>query len=235
MIRDTVLAASGQLSPKIGGPSVFPVQPSGITEASYGPLTWTVSQGEDRYRRGLYTFSKRTTPYAAFMLYDAPSGETCIARRDRSNTPLQALNMLNDPVVLEAAQVMARTAMCAAALPPSATDQQQQVDAAAAGDEVCAVSLFRRCVTRPPRPAELAAVLDYYHRQRHRYVSRQCNPLPIIGGGEVRQWSFVHDADGWTGRHQCTLRRAMDDYRLQVPAKIRSWVRRSRGQKVTTA
>ena len=66
LVRDTVLSASGQLSGKIGGPSVFPVQPAGITEGSYGPLAWTVSEGEDRYRRGLYTFNKRTAPYVGF-------------------------------------------------------------------------------------------------------------------------------------------------------------------------
>ncbi|HUG20659.1 MAG TPA: PSD1 and planctomycete cytochrome C domain-containing protein, partial [Planctomycetaceae bacterium] len=84
LIRDNVLAISGLLSRKIGGPSVFPPQPPGITEAAYGPLEWKVSEGEDRYRRGLYTFNKRTAPYTMFSTFDAPSGELCLARREPS-------------------------------------------------------------------------------------------------------------------------------------------------------
>ena len=81
LMRDALLHASGLLSEKIGGPSVFPPQPSGVaTEGTYGPLTWKVSEGADRYRRGLYTFSKRTAPYAMFTTFDAPSGEACLAR-----------------------------------------------------------------------------------------------------------------------------------------------------------
>jgi hypothetical protein len=91
MVRDVALRVSSLLSEKIGGPSVFPPQPPGITsEGAYGPLTWTVSPGEDRYRRGLYTFAKRTAPYAMFATFNGPSGEACIARREISNTPLQA-------------------------------------------------------------------------------------------------------------------------------------------------
>ncbi|MEQ8837786.1 MAG: PSD1 and planctomycete cytochrome C domain-containing protein, partial [Lacipirellulaceae bacterium] len=107
LVRDIVLKSSGLLSSKIGGPSVFPPQPPGITEAAYGALQWKVSLGEDPYRRGLYTFNKRTAPYAAFGIFDAPSGEVCVPRRDRSNTPLQSLALLNDEVVLEAARSMA--------------------------------------------------------------------------------------------------------------------------------
>ena len=104
-MRDALLHASGLLSETIGGPSVFPPQPSGVaTEGTYGPLTWKVSEGADRYRRGLYTFSKRTAPYAMFTTFDAPSGEACLARREVSNTALQALTVLNDAVFVEAAQ-----------------------------------------------------------------------------------------------------------------------------------
>ena len=99
------LQASDLLSDKLGGPSVFPPQPPGITsEGTYGPLAWKVSEGEDRFRaRGLYTFAKRTAPYAMFNTFDGPSGEACVARREVSNTPLQALTLLNDTVFVEAA------------------------------------------------------------------------------------------------------------------------------------
>ena len=108
-IRDSALQAAGLLSSKMFGPSVFPPQPAGVTtEGTYGGLNWKVSQGEDRFRRGLYTFSKRTAPYAMANTFDAPSGEVCLARREVTNSALQALTMLNDVVLLEAARGIAR-------------------------------------------------------------------------------------------------------------------------------
>ena len=109
LIRDSALKASGLLSKKIGGPSVFPPQPASVTtEGAYGQLAWKTSEGEDRYRRSLYTFTKRTAPFALFNTFDAPSGEACIARREVSDSPLQALSLLNDTVFVEAAQAMGR-------------------------------------------------------------------------------------------------------------------------------
>ena len=117
----SALVASGLLSEKIGGPSVFPPQPASVSsEGAYGALNWTVSPGEDRYRRGLYTFSKRTAPYAMFTTFDAPTGEVCVARREVLNTPLQALTLLNDQVFVEAAQALGKTI---AALPGSDADR----------------------------------------------------------------------------------------------------------------
>lgn len=79
------------------------------SEGTYGGLNWKSSDGQDRYRRAIYTFSKRTSPYAMFSTFDAPSGESCLARRESSNTPLQALTLLNDIVIMEAAQGFAKT------------------------------------------------------------------------------------------------------------------------------
>ena len=111
MVRDYALVASGLFSGKLGGPSVYPPQPAGVTtEGAYGPLQWKVSEGSDRYRRGLYTFAKRTAPYAMTGTFDGPSGEACLARRDRSNTPLQSLTLLNDEVFMEAARALGRWA-----------------------------------------------------------------------------------------------------------------------------
>ena len=109
MVRDQALALSGLLSRKIGGPSVFPPQPAGLWQAAFnGERTWSTSQGEDRYRRGLYTFWRRTVPYPSMAVFDAPSREICAIRRVRTNTPLQSLVTLNDPVYVEAAQALAR-------------------------------------------------------------------------------------------------------------------------------
>lgn len=108
-IRDQGLALSGLLSPKIGGASVYPPQPPGMWQAAFnGDRTWQTSTGEDRYRRGLYTFWRRTVPYPSMATFDAPSREICTMRRLPTNTPLQALVTLNDPVYLEMAQALGR-------------------------------------------------------------------------------------------------------------------------------
>ncbi len=196
LIRDIVLSASGQLSNKMGGPSVFPPQPAGISENSYGPLSWEVSEGEDRYRRGLFTFSKRTAPYATFGLFDAPSGEACLPRRVNSNTPLQALDMLNDPVVVEAAQMLARRVI--------------KLD----GDERRAEFLFRACLTRPPHDDELQAITTFFQHEYRRFESGQANPHLVAGGGDLRSWSFDDEGEGWAARHQCNAE--AKDGRLQI-------------------
>jgi len=108
-VRDQALALSGLLSPKIGGPSVFPPQPDGLWRAAFnGERTWSTSQGEDKYRRGMYTFWRRTVPYPSMATFDAPSREICNIRRIATNTPLQAFVTLNDPVYVECAQSLAR-------------------------------------------------------------------------------------------------------------------------------
>jgi hypothetical protein len=167
MVRDSVLRASGLLSERIGGPSVFPPQPPGVTtEAAYGSLAWNVSPGPDRYRRGLYTFSKRTAPYAMFTTFDAPSGEVCVARRDVSNSPLQALTLLNDPVFEEGAQALGR--LMAAA--PGTLEERVAI-------------LFRRCLVRPPRGAELRMLVQFYRRQKERLDRNELDADKIAGTG----------------------------------------------------
>jgi hypothetical protein len=152
-IRDSALRASGLLAAKLGGPSVFPPQPAGVTtEGAYGQLQWKVSEGPDRYRRGLYTFMKRTTPYAMFLTFDGPSGELCVPRREVSNTPLQALTLLNDPVFVEAAQALGH-----------------QVAFEPGSVRVRAGKLFRRCLTHFPDDDELALLERFVENQRMRF------------------------------------------------------------------
>ncbi|MBY0228174.1 MAG: DUF1553 domain-containing protein, partial [Gemmataceae bacterium] len=149
-VRDSVLSVAGLLHHKLGGPSVFPPQPAGVTtEGAYGSLAWTVSPGLDRWRRGLYTFAKRTTPYAMGATFDGPSGEVCVARRESTNTALQALAMLNDAVVLEAAQELGKTV--------------------GEGDDTeKARRLFRRVLGRYPMDAETAKLVAFVAAQRAR-------------------------------------------------------------------
>lgn len=108
LIRDEALSAAGLLDLRVGGPSVKPPQPKGVAELSYAnSVKWVESAGADRYRRGLYIFFQRTTPYPQLMNFDAPSASLSCTRRERTDTPLQALNLMNDPVFFEAAQAMA--------------------------------------------------------------------------------------------------------------------------------
>lgn len=108
-VRDQALASSGLLSRKMYGPSVMPPQPDGIWQSPYNSDKWVTSEGENRYRRSLYTYWKRTAPYPSMIVFDAPSREFCQSRRLVTNTPLQALVTLNDPVYLEAAERLATT------------------------------------------------------------------------------------------------------------------------------
>jgi mono/diheme cytochrome c family protein len=151
-VRDIALSIAGLLNPKIGGPSVYPPQPEGVTALAYGQGAWPTSQGADRYRRGLYTYIKRATPYATFGLFDAPTSEVTCVRRERSNTPLQALTMLNDPVYLEAAQALA----------------DRVLREAPAGFEGRLKHAYRLCLSREPRGDEARMVAAFFDVQRGR-------------------------------------------------------------------
>jgi hypothetical protein len=168
IVRDVALHASGLLSEKIGGPSVFPPQPPGVTsEGAYGALNWTVSEGEDRYRRGLYTFTKRTAPYAMLSAFDAPSGEACVARRDLSNTPLQSLTLLNDAVFVETSQALGKLLAAGERSPSDRVDE-----------------LFRRCVSRPPTDAERNLLVSFYAAHRDRLTKGELDAGTIAGPGD---------------------------------------------------
>ena len=101
VVRDVTLATSGLLSTTLGGPGVYPLQDERVTKEAYGSNTWKTSHGDDRYRRSIYTFIQRTSPFAQSITFDAPSPARVCSRRDRSNTPLQALTLLNDPAFQE--------------------------------------------------------------------------------------------------------------------------------------
>jgi hypothetical protein len=109
MVRDQALAVSGLLSSKMFGPSVFPPQPAGVWSSVYSGASWKESKGEDKFRRGVYTYTKRTSGFPGFLTFDAPSRDVCTARRIVSNTPLQALVTMNDPAHIEAAAALAET------------------------------------------------------------------------------------------------------------------------------
>jgi hypothetical protein len=168
MVRDIALSAAGLLADKIGGPSVFPPQPEGATALAYSQSPWPVSRGADRYRRGLYTFLKRTAPYAASITMDAPTSEATCVRRERSNTPLQALTLLNDAVFVEATQAMARRIV--AECPDTSIDARAR-------------HAFRLCLTREPRPEELVRIMAFYQHQLGRFRSGEIDAARVAGLG----------------------------------------------------
>jgi mono/diheme cytochrome c family protein len=154
MLRDQMLTVSGLLSRKVGGPSVMPPQPDGVWQVVYSGDKWITSKGEDKYRRGLYTFWRRTAPHPAMVSFDAPSREFCVLRRNRSNTPLQALTTLNDPAAIEAAQSIARKVA-------AKTDADTQSRAAFA---------FRLILCRAPEPREVERLVKLFESERNHYA-----------------------------------------------------------------
>ena len=179
IIRDSALAASGALSPKMFGSPVKPPQPAGVNEAAYGSPGWDVSAGEDRYRRSLYTFQKRSAPFAMFNTFDAPSGETCLAKREVSNTPLQSLTLLNDIAFVEAAQKLG-----------ALTAEQS-------GDDGRKVEfIYRRALTREPSAAEKLMLHSFLAMQRGRLQSGELKAADLAGDGpgevtERAAWTTV--------------------------------------------
>jgi hypothetical protein len=185
-----VLAASGLLSRKIGGPSVFPPQPDGIWDIPYSNEKWTPSEAEDRYRRGLYVFIRRSATYPSFMTFDATSREHAIVRRVRTNTPLQALTTLNDEAYFEAARALAARVL--RETPPSAR----------VADANRASYAFRLVATRTPEPAEVDRIVASYGRQLERFrkdpdaAARTIKGYAVadIPAAEQAAWTLVANA-----------------------------------------
>ena len=153
-LRDQALFVSGLLSPKMYGPPVKPPQPNLGLSAAFGSSTdWQTSAGEDKYRRGLYTTWRRSNPYPSMATFDAPNREVCTVRRVRTNTPLQALVTLNDPVYIEAAQALARRIVNEGG---SSTEDRVRYG-------------FRLVLSRPPHDNELARLLNLFERSLTRF------------------------------------------------------------------
>ncbi len=156
MVHDIALAASGLLSNKMYGPSVFPYQPQGVWDIPYSDDKWIQSKGEDQYRRAIYTFIRRSAPYPSLATYDAPSREFCTVRRVRTNTPLQALTSLNDPYFFDAARAMA----------------SRMVTEGGSTEAERVTYGFRLAVSRRPTQKELDNVLEFYRQELAEYRRR---------------------------------------------------------------
>lgn len=166
VVRDQALAASGLLTQKLGGPSVMPPQPPGVWKSTYSGEKWKTAIGPDRYRRGLYTYLKRTSPHPAMITFDAGSGEVCQIRRIRTNTPLQALITQNDETYLEAAGALA------ADMQKSSNKLEEQV---AYG--------FRRVLVRPPVSSEVNRLAELYQQLK----SDIDDPVAFLAAAQVKE------------------------------------------------
>lgn len=184
-VRDQALALSGLLSPKMFGPSVFPPQPDGLWQAAFnGERTYPTSTGEDRYRRGIYTFWRRTVPYPSMAAFDAPSREVCTMRRVLTSTPLQAFVTLNDPVYVECAQALARRVI----LEGGATAHDQ------------AKFALELCLCRPPEQREIDRMVALHDRELERYQNDPKGATELATGarGPLPKDIRPDDAAAWT-------------------------------------
>ncbi|MEM7015109.1 MAG: DUF1549 and DUF1553 domain-containing protein, partial [Verrucomicrobiota bacterium] len=151
LIRDNLLAVSGQLTNKLGGPSVYPPQPDGLWEEVSGAdvTLYPTSEGEDRYRRGLYTFLRRGNPNPMVLNFDGSNRSACVVSRDRSNTPVQALNLLNAPPFVEAAHAFANW-----------------IENSEGDDKTKVIRAFQRAVSREPSELEIEVLLGLYQKRQ---------------------------------------------------------------------
>ena len=182
MVRDIVLSTSGLLSPKMGGPPVMPYQPDGLWmfQSQAADDKWVQSTGEDKYRRGMYTFIRRTARYPSLVVFDAPSREGSLARRPTANTPLQALTVLNDPAFFEAAQAMARRIM-----------KEVPGDTAAK-----AAYGFRLVTARKPDAKERDLLVAVYARELGYFQRQPAEAVRVSGGSDsaLAAWTMVSNA-----------------------------------------
>ncbi|MEQ2007817.1 MAG: PSD1 and planctomycete cytochrome C domain-containing protein [Limisphaerales bacterium] len=168
-VRDAYLTASGLLNPKIGGPSIRPPLPADIAALGYAnSVKWTESKGDEKNRRGLYIFFQRTVPYPMLMTFDAPDSNTSCARRERSNTPLQALTLLNDPVFFECAQQLGA--------------RMAEVPTADAAERIR--HGFERALARPPSAEELSRLLKLYEAQLKLALANADGAAKIAGAAK---------------------------------------------------
>jgi hypothetical protein len=164
VVQDMALSISGLLNPKIGGPSVYPPIPSNVGDTAYMGFSWPETKGEDRYRRGLYTFWKRSLTFPALNAFDVSSGEISCPRRTRSNTPLQALTTLNEKTFVEAAQAFALRIIT-----ESGPDNPARVRYA-----------FRMCTARMPTAEETKQLLDFWQEQYNLFEKDTASALKVV-------------------------------------------------------
>ncbi len=167
-MRDAALTASGLLTPTVGGPSVYPPQPQGVYAFTQVPRDWKASEGPDRYRRGMYTFFWRSAPHPALTVFDAPDAGSACTRRNRSDTPLQALTLLNDQAFFEFAQALAGRMM----------------KEGGTGDDDRLAYGFRLCTARLPNAHEREVLVRLLAKEREKNAAKGAD-------AETTAWTAV--------------------------------------------
>ena len=189
IVQDIALSASGLLNPKVGGPSVRPPIPASVGDTVYGGFSWPENTGDDRFRRGMYTFWKRSLPFPSLIAFDAPTSENSCPRRVRSNTPLQALTTLNEKTFVEAAQAMGLRVW----------------HEGGKDDPSRATYAFRLCTGRAPTERELKSILRFWDEQYRYFEDRSAAALavsvpdirnvpPEVNLHKVAAWAMVSRA-----------------------------------------
>ena len=184
IVRDNALAVSGLLVPKIGGPSVFPYQPAGYwAYLNFPTREWQNSGGEGLYRRGLYTHWQRSFLHPSLVAFDAPSREECTVDRPRSNTPLQALVLLNDPTYVEAARSLATKSIAASVDTPGRLE-----------------FLFRQALQRSPRDEEAKTLTALYdkHLAEYQADAKAAGELMTVGAFKSPEGMNTAELAAWT-------------------------------------
>ena len=180
IVRDLFLDAGGLLHRRLGGPTIHPVVPSAVSDIGYKYKTrWIVSSKPGRYRRGLYIYFKRTNPYPSLTIFDSPESNLCLAKRNRSNTPLQALTTLNDPVFVECAQSLGQI------LARQKTDSESRVQFAA-----------QKCLTRSLNSGEVRTLLSLFEAEKNWYGRHSDDAIKLIGDYGDKN-VFNSDAAAW--------------------------------------
>ena len=185
ILRDNALAASGLLSKKMGGPGVYPPQPQGCMNLGQSRRKWTASSGEDRYRRAVYTYRWRATPHPALNVFDTPDAFASCTRRIRSNTPLQALTLLNDPAFFEISQGFA----------------ERLIQEGGNTDETRIEMGFRLCLARKPSAHEVSILKSFLNKQRTLYTDVDTKTLTLVAqrtNGPVVPESDRSEQAAWT-------------------------------------
>ncbi len=188
IVRDISLHAAGLISRRIGGPSVFPSLPPGVAELSYaGNFKWTVSEGADRYRRGMYTFFKRTSPHPNLITFDCPDANLTCVDRNRSNTPLQALIALNNDSFAEAARGLAKRTLETPAKSEKQVEPGIPVKPEVQSESIVAklATAFRICVARPPSEFELQQLVELLENSQTWYLEHLNDAKSLVGSTSV--------------------------------------------------
>lgn len=196
VVRDIALYSSGLLNPRVGGPSVFPPSPAFLYQqpASYGPKSWNESPGRAAYRRALYTFRFRSVPYPPLQTFDAPNGDFSCVRRERSNTPLQALVTLNEPVFLACARELAWNVL----LEGGSTEDEQLTYA------------YRRCLSRPPNDGERKILKKLLSKHLREFSDSQSKPWLLAAADpenppKLPKGTSAADLAAWTALSRVLL------------------------------